>query len=175
MSSDNHNDVIEELNDDFMVISKTSSDIINGMYFETEEDKLLCESIIDNLEKSISEGLKEEKIVQLPFLGCLRKSPLKKEVRKNYTNFKIARKYMSKEDYKAHVKAVVNDAKEKIAKDDFLKLRIKRIKSKNKKKYESLYLKVGKAYAEMFIFALLNLKEVPFNQEIQDAFDNLKD
>ena len=62
MSSDNHNDIIEELNDDFMVISKNSSDIINGMYFETEEDKLLCESIIDNLEKSISEGLKEEKI-----------------------------------------------------------------------------------------------------------------
>ena len=48
MSSDNRNDMIEELNDDFMVISKTSSDIINGMYFETEEDKLLCESIIDN-------------------------------------------------------------------------------------------------------------------------------
>lgn len=175
MYNDNYNKSIEELDNNFTVISKTSSDIIQGMKFDTEEDELLCESIIDSLEKCISDGLKEDKIVQLPFLGSLRKSPLKKEVRKNYTNFKIARKYMSKEDYKAHVKAVVNDAKEKIAKDDYLKLRIKRIKSKNKKKYESFYLKIGKAYAELFIYSILLLKEVPFNQEIQDAFDNLKD
>lgn len=166
---------IEELNEDFMLISKTSSDIINDLDFETEEEKLLCQSIIDNLEKSIAIGLKEDKIMQLPFLGSLRKKPIKKIIKANYTNFKIARKHMTKEEYTDHVKSFIYDAKEKLAKEEAIKLRIKKIRSRNKKKYEKLYINVGKAYAEMFIYAIFLLKEVPFNQDVQDAFDNLKD
>ena len=72
------------------------------------------------------------------------------------------------------VKIIVNDAKEELKKEEFRKRYINRVRSRNKKKYEYYFLTYGKAYAEMYIQSILWLEEVPFNPEVEEAFETIR-
>ena len=43
-----------------------------------------------------------------------------------------------------------------------------------KKRYERYFINYGRAYAEVFIKALTWLEEVPFDIEVEEAFENLR-
>lgn len=163
-----------ELSNDFVIIRKTKNDILNDMDFEDEEERLLCDSIITNMETYAAKSIKEMKVVQLPFIGCVRINPVKTELKQVCTNFKFARRYMTKDEYKNHVRSYVIDIKEKQEEKDRLKIIINKIKRKNKKKYEALFKHLGKAYAEMFIYSIYILKEVPFDAEWEEHYQSLK-
>ena len=166
---------INETNEEYVIISKTKDDILNELDFENEEERLLCDSIITNLEKNTSETIRNMKVAQLPFIGCVRINPVKRKLREAKLHLSAIRKNISKEQYKEHVRSYVIDLKEQQKKEDALKLIFIRIRRNNKKKYDIYYKRLGRAYAELFIMSIYWLTEVPYSQDFEDYYKSLKD
>lgn len=164
---------LNEADIEYVIISKDKSDILNELDFENEEEKLLCDSIITNLEKMASENIRNMKVVQLPYIGCIRINPVKREFRDSKKHLGIIRKSLSKEQYKEHVRSYIVDLQEKQKVKDRVKLVLHRIRRKNKVRYEKLYKKLGKSYADLFIMSIYWLREVPFDKEWQERYDEL--
>lgn len=160
---------------DFEIVEKEFTDIINDIDFKDEDEKLLCESIIDHIEQSIAIGLKEMKTVQLPYIGTLRIDPVKKQIKENKEAFKAARRNMTKDQYKEYVKEYIYDIKEEQKEKDFNKVLLKKIKANNKEKYEQYYKLLGRPYAEAFIFCISLLTYVPYDKEWEEWYQSLKD
>lgn len=172
---ENINNDIKEFDIDFNIVEKEFEDIINEIEFKTEDDKLLCESIIDHIEKNIALGLKNMKIVQLPYIGTLRIDPIKKEIKEHKEAFHIARKHMNKFEYKEYAKDYVNHIREKQEEKDRLNLVMKRIRSNNNEKYKSLYKQLGRSYAEMFVYSISLLTHIPYDKEWEEHYQSLKE
>lgn len=166
---------LQEFDEDFEIVEKTFEDVISEIDFKTEDEKLLCGSIVDHIEKSIASGLKDMKIVQVPYIGTLRIDPVKKQIKENKDAFHIARHNMNKNEYKDYVKNYINDLREEQESIDAEKLKFKRLRSINKTKYEVLYKSLGKEYAEMFIYAISILTYVPYDKEWEEHYQSLKD
>lgn len=173
-----NDDLINELSEadsEFVIITKSMADILNELDFKDNDEKLLCESIITNMEKAIATTIKNNDAAQIPFIGCVRRNPVKQIIRDNSQKLHFARKHMTKEEYQDYVREMVYEAKIKLRKDDARKLAVRRIKSNNKKKYDTLCITLGKAYAEMFVLAMYSFKYIPFDAEWQEQYDSIKD
>lgn len=169
------NEQLNEADIEYIIVSKDKNDILNELDFENEEERLLCDSIISNLEKTASDTIRNMKVAQIPFIGCLRINPVKRKLRDAKLHLRAVRKSLTKEQYKEHVRSYVIDLKEKQIEEDRIKLAFIRIRRNNKKKYEQLFKKCGRAYAELFIMSIYWLKEVSFNQEWEEHYQSLKD
>lgn len=165
---------VEDIGEEYVIISKDTNDILNDMDFVDEDERLLCESIITNLEKYAAASIKDMKIVSLPFIGCVRINPIKRKLRDAKLHLSLIRKNMSKTDYKQYVKDIVDEFGEEMSKADTEKLIMTKIRSNNKKRYDEYYKKLGRAYAEMFIYSIRLLKEVPFDIEWEEYYQELK-
>lgn len=172
---DINNEQLNEADINFIIVSKDKHDILNELDFENEEEKLLCDSIISNLEKTASDTIRSMKVAQIPFIGCVRINPVKRKFRDSKLHLSTVRKSLTKEQYKEHVRSYIIDLKEQQKEEDKLKLIFTRIRRNNKKQYEKLFKRCGRAYAEMFIMSIYWLKEVPFSQEFEDYYNSLKD
>lgn len=161
--------------DEYSIILKRKKDILEEVEFENEEEALICDSIITNLEKDIATAVNNMQVANIPYIGCIRINPVRREMRDNYKNFRIARTQMTKEQYKEHARAFYNDAYMKMKENDKRKKVILNIKRKNKKKYETLYSKLGKSYANMYVYSIYLLKDVPFDSEWEKQYQKLKD
>lgn len=164
---------INEADIDYVIISKNKEDILNELDFENEEERYLCDAIITNLEKSASDTIRNMKVAQIPYIGCVRINPVKRKLREAKLHLSSIRKSLTKEQYKEHVRSYIIDLKEQQAEADRIKLAIIRIRRNNKKKYEQLFKKCGRAYAELFIMSIYWLKEVVFDQEWQEKYNEL--
>lgn len=169
------NEQLNEADIEYVIVSKGKNDILNELDFENEEERLLCDSIISNLEKTASDTIRNMKVAQIPFIGCLRINPVKRKLRDAKLHLRAVRKSLTKEQYKEHVRSYVIDLKEKQIEEDRIKLAFTRIRRNNKKKYEQLFKKCGRAYAELFIMSIYWLKDVPFDQEWEEHYQSLKD
>lgn len=166
---------VEDIGENYVIISKNTNDILNDMDFNDEDERLLCESIINNLEKDAATAIREMKTVSLPFIGCLRINPIKRKLRDAKLHLSLMRKNMSKADYKQHVRDIVHEFGQEMDKLDAEKLIMTKIRRNNKKRYDELYKKLGRAYAEMFIFSIRALKDITFDAEWEEHYQNLKD
>lgn len=169
------NKQLNEADIEYVIISKNKNDILNELDFENEEERLLCDSIISNLEKTASNTIRDMKVAQIPFIGCLRINPVKRKFRDAKLHLRTVRNSLTKEQYKEHVRSYIVDLKEKQKEEDRIKLIFARIRRNNKKKYEQLFKKCGKAYAELFIMSIYWLKEVPFDSKWEEHYQSLKD
>lgn len=165
----------QDIGDNYVIISKDTNDILNDMDFNNEEERLLCESIINNLEKQAATEIRNMKIVSLPFIGCIRINPIKRKLRDAKLHLSVIRRNMTKSEYKQYIKDIVHEFGQEMDKSDAEKLIMKKIRSNNKKRYDALFKRLGKGYADMFIFAVRKLKEVPFNVEFEELYQTLKD
>lgn len=172
MSNELNTNNINDADIEYEIVIKKSNDILNELTTDIHE-RLIYESIIDGIEKGASEAIKAGKIAGLPFIGALRKSPVRQVVKDNFENFKIARKNMSADQYKEHVREIIIDAKINQEKIDKEKAYMRLVMSCNRKRYDKLYLSLGRAYADMFIKSIVWLQEVPYNEEVQQHYDNL--
>ena len=147
------NDVneLEEINDDYSIVVKTKADILSEIDFDSDDDKLICETIIDSMENSIFENVKNGLVVSIPFIGCLRKDPIKEKIKAHGEKFKEIRKYTNKEQYKKYVSDFITEIKINQKKEDKLKSILTKIRQKNKKKYEQYYIQIGRYYAELYL------------------------
>lgn len=159
---------------DYPTVVNNREDILDALEFKSLEDRFMCDSIIESMDTDIAELIKNNKVANIPFIGCVRKNPIRKVITDNFNNFRIARTHLSKEEYKEHVRCIVDDAKEQLKEEEFRKRHINKVRSKNKKKYERYFLTYGKAYAEAYIQALLWMEEVPFNPEVEEMFEIMR-
>lgn len=165
---------IDQLDNDYVLICKDINDIINDANFKDKREEDSCRMIIDFIEKNIANGIKNYKCMQLPFVGCMRYNPMDKAMLKYRLELKFARKNMSKEEYKEYFKSIWYKEKSKVQSEEIRNRYISSLRSINKKRYNELYLKFGRAYAEAYVYTLTLLEYVPFNQEIQDRYDELE-
>lgn len=160
-----------DLNNELEV--NTMKDIINSIGFKSEEDKLMCEVIITNLEKYAAENIKQSKTVNIPYIGCIRKSPLREAIVSHRFDFKKARLSMSKEEYKDYVRQSIDKLKKEERRKNNLKRELYKIQKINHKQYNKLYESVGKTYADFYIFAIYCLTPVEHNEEFEELYREL--
>lgn len=150
----------------------TLKDIFDDIGY-SEEDRDLGEDIIKNLEKVVADEILKGKCVQVPYIGCLRKNPLKETLEKNRTNFKIAAKSLSKEGFKEHCALVFKKRKDELRREDYKKAKLKEIRNRHKKDYEFYCTNIGKGYADMFLLSRLNFKAVDYDEEWEELYQKL--
>lgn len=167
------NDIIDDAN--INIVIKKRSDILDDLKFKFEDERLLCDSIIADIEKTAAHHILHGKIAQLPLIGNMRKSPVREVINKNKSNFKIARSHMTKQQYKEYVGDIVVDFKKEQEKKDNDKKRLRKLKSRYKKDYDNYVKQLGIEYANMFIYSRTLFKEIPFDVEVQEMFDKLKE
>jgi hypothetical protein len=171
---DNLSNDINETNDEYIIISKNTDDILNDMDFENEEERILCESIITNLERTAATNIRNMNAVSIPYIGVLRINLVKRKFATSKLHLSLMRKNMTKEEYKNYVRDTVRGFAKEQKELDEKKLIITRIKRNNKKKYEEYYKKLGSAYANMYIEAIRLLKELPFDADWEEHYQSLK-
>ncbi len=161
MNTINNND-INELSYNTLE-TKRIDDIINDMNFDDDIKKNLCKEIIIGIEKSAYTNYINGKCAQLPFFGSIRKK------------YVIIRSYVNKSEFKEYLKDIIAEFKEEEKEFDAKKLYLKKIKVANKKKYKKLVERIGIAYANMYIFSVYCFKEVPYNEEFEERYRELRD
>jgi hypothetical protein len=160
------------LKEDIDIESKNYKDIIKELDL-TDDDKIICESIIYSMEKYIIKNIKEDKTVQIPFIGCIRKNHIKAKLIEDKEELRLLRKTNNKETYKSIVRNKINSYKEELNKKDRDKLQIKKLISIYKKEYELYSKTIGVAFANMFIYGKTLFKDIPFDPEVQKMYDEL--
>ena len=98
---------IAEIDNSFAVVVKTQEDIINEINFKTEEDKRLCIDIIDSLGLSIANTIRQQKVAQIPLIGCVRINPVRKKFNESRKTFSAIRSNTTKEGYRQYIKDFV--------------------------------------------------------------------
>lgn len=164
---------IEEINAEYVLICKDTDDIIEDIKFKDKKEEDNCRMIVDFIEKTIATGLAEKKRMQLPFVGILQYNPLDAAMSKHYTELKLARRTMSKDEYKEYAKDVYYTEKKNVKYKQVQKEYIRKLKSKNKKKYNNLCVLLGKTYADCYMYCMTLMAEVPFDVELQERYDEL--
>lgn len=158
---------------DLDYVEKDINDILEDIEFDNIDDELICKDIITHLETTAAEEIKNDKCVQLPFIGSIRKNPLRKVLDENRTAFKLVAKNFSKEDAKAHYASVFQEKKNELRLEDYKKAKLKEVRNRNKTKYEQLYTHLGPAYANMYLNAILMMRMVEFDQDFEDKIREL--
>lgn len=166
------NNDIESLDLDYAMITKNTNDILNDMDMN-EDDELLTKSIITNLEKDVVTAVKNNQIAGIPQIGTVRKSPIRQAVMEHKEELKNARDRLTKEEYAVHLKEFVTEERAKDIEKQVAKRVYRRTKIVNKKMYDKLVIANGFAHANLYIQSILWLDYVPFDEEVQDAFDRI--
>lgn len=161
--------------EEYDIIVKDSNDILNEINFSNDNDALIMKTIISNMERDIANELVKGHTVAIPFIGRVWKNPARELLRPYKKELFENSKYMSREEYIEECKKLFGEVRKELDYLDFVKGALKRIKMKNKVKYDKYFLSLGKTYADMYIKSIYWLSYVPYDQEVQDQFDRLKD
>lgn len=165
---------MNKTNYDYPVKEIVIDEIINNIK-HNEDDGILIKSIISELEKNVAETIRAGECANIPRIGCVKINSIKRTIYSSHLGFKIARKNMTKEEYKQHVGSWVIEhkikQKEKEENDKYLR----KLRAINKKKYDFMFTNINKSYADMFIFAITKLDEIPFDKDFEELYQSLKD
>lgn len=156
----------------YEVIHKDINDILNDLKID-ENDLILTKDIINGIESTAADYIKKDKTVSLPYLGTVRRNPIKKKLTEDYDEMKNARETLTREQFLEFYKNKMTNLKLEQKNKDREKHANKINLGVNKAKYEELCITVGKAYADAYIFAITHFTEVEFDQEIQDKYDEI--
>lgn len=149
------------------------SDVADNMKFSDDKERIIIRDIIRHLETKAGDTIKNNKTVLIPYIGSLRKSFVKQELRKNFQNLKTARTLMTKDEYKRYAKQTYYDCVDKVTAEDDSKRNKARLTAINRKKYNSIYKSVGEIFANTWIYSLSLIRVIEFNQEVEDLFKQL--
>lgn len=151
-----------DLGIDDTLVTKTKRDIIEGMTFEDENEKLLCTSIIDDFEKTIADGYHNMKIMKIPTIGVLRKNPFQVEFFRCCKTLHEIYLELGSQKFQEYVKALVWDIKKDVMDKDIHDVLNRILTNKNKNKYKYFYRLHGKYYATLYMMSIMFLEEVPY-------------
>lgn len=160
----------EDLSTEYTVVYKDFNNVLKDIEFANDDERLLCSSIIESLEIELATQFRNDKCVNIPYIGKLQKNIVKRNVLKNYKRFKEVSQNLTIQERREFFRAAYAEEKEKQKELANEKKKNKVIINKNYNKYISLSRKKGMAFAELYFKFKAKLEYVPFNQEIHDAY-----
>lgn len=161
--------------EEYDIIVKDSNDILNEFNFSNDDEALTMKTIVSNMERDIADALVKGQTVAIPFIGRVWKNPARELLRPYKKELFENREYMSRDEYIEECKRLFGEVRKELDYVEFVKKALRRIKMRNKVKYDKYFLSLGKTYAELYIKSIYWLQYVPFDAEIQEQFDRLKD
>lgn len=167
------NTKIYEDDNSYSVIGVIKKDIIDDIEFDNNDDKLICDAIINSIEKFASENIKNNKAVALPSVGCIRRSIYRQAVIKDRDKIHSMRKHMNNTEYKEYMKDYFGNIKCNDIEQTKEKLRLKRINKVFKKRYDKYVRLINKSYADLFIFSVSYFNQVEFDSELNKHLINV--
>lgn len=155
--------------DDYVCIFKDIDNILDDLDYN-KEDRMLCRSIIDSLEKEAAKQLSDKKCIQLPFIGNMRKHKIREALVSHYKDFKEARKTMTKEEYNQYAKKILKQEKQRIKEEERQIKNKNKVKSVNYKIWLSKFRKFGKHYANFWLYSVSKWTVVEFDPDVELAY-----
>lgn len=156
--------------DDYTMIYKDIDNILEDIGLVTEDDKILCRTIIDSLEKEAAAQLLAGQCVQLPYIGNIRRSPIKMAMISHYKDFKQKRTELTKDEYVAYCKDVMRKEKMKIQKLEVHKRKMNTFRRRYMKLWMDRKKSMGDAYANLWLFAFKNWTVIDFDWDVEIAY-----
>ena len=156
--------------DDYILIYKDINNILDDIGFQGD-DRILCKSIIESLEKEASINIRKDKCVAIPHIGTIQKNWYRSKLISHYKDFKEARKTMTREEYKEYTAKVMEEEKQKHYEEE------EKIKTelKFKKKLLPIWIKLSKkhsaAYANLWLYAIGKLEIIEFDEEVEEIYE----
>lgn len=160
----------DDLNDDYVMIYKDIDNILDDIDFVTADDRILCRSIIDSLEKEAAAQLVAGQCVQLPYIGNIRKSPIKTAMISHYKEFKQKRSELSKSDYLEYCRNVMNKEKMRIQNEEVRKRKLNTFRKKYLKLWIDKKNRLGDAYANLWLITFKDWQVVEFDWDVEIAY-----
>ena len=151
-------------------IYKDINNILDDIGFQGD-DRILCKSIIESLEKEASINIRKDKCVAIPHIGTIQKNWYRSKLISHYKDFKEARKTMTREEYKEYTAKVMEEEKQKHYEEE------EKIKTelKFKKKLLPIWIKLSKkhnaAYANLWLYAMSQLEIIEFDEEVEEIYE----
>lgn len=173
MSVTENEDIIN-IDTSFTIKRTTKQEILDSIDIEDDTELKLIDLIIDVIENTAAKGIKDNKAAQIPYIGTIRKNPVKEELKKVQSSFKFHRSYMTKEQYKGYVRETVIEIQQEQERKDKERLARFKVRRNNGKTYDNLYKKLGKSYAEMYIYSMTLFKVIEFDAEWEEHYKSLK-
>lgn len=156
---------------DYILIYKDRDLILKDIGFENEDDKLICEAIVDNLEQKAAKHIKNGDTVSIPFIGTIERNWYKQSIRDKAKEFKEFKNSHTESEYKEYFKTactnIINNHNEEV---DKLK-REKRFKKLLLPKYINYCKKRSVIYANAWIKMVSLMKVVEFDPDIEDIYE----
>lgn len=160
----------EDFDDDYILIYKDINNILDDIGFQGD-DRILCKSIIESLEKEASINIRKDKCVAIPHIGTIQKNWYRSKLISHYKDFKEARKTMTREEYKEYTAKVMEEEKQKHYEEE------EKIKTEHKfkKKLLPTWIKLSKkhsaAYANLWLYAMGKLEIIEFDEEVEEIYE----
>lgn len=160
----------EDFDNDYILIYKDINNILDDIGFQGDE-RILCKSIIESLEREASINIRKDKCVAIPHIGTIQKNWYRSKLIGHYKDFKEARKTMTKEEYKEYTAKVMDEEKQKHYEEE------ERIKTerKFKKKLLPTWIKLSKkrgvAYANLWIYTMTKFDIIEFDEEVEEIYE----
>lgn len=148
-------------------------DIVKLVNYDSPVKEEVLKDIMKMFYEDAGKAIVNNKIISIPYIGNLRKNIAYDEFKKKKLAIKIAKNYMNREDLIEYIKECRREAKAIAKHKDRLNVIKRQNVLANRKKYERLILKCGKAYADMFILSISCFNVVPFDQDVEDAWQEL--
>ena len=101
----------DELDIDYVLIYKDRDFILNDCGFN-EDDKIICDTIIDNLEANVAKNIKAGKTVSIPMIGTVEPNWYRRTFKEKYSEIKEYKKTHTKEEYDTYFKDICNSIKQ---------------------------------------------------------------
>lgn len=137
------------------------------------DDADILKDIMECVEGTASRTIKSGKVASIPYIGCVRRNPVMYAINEHGEDLKELRTTVTKSEYKVAVKKIVLTYSVKQKQVDRQKLILLKTKRMFKKRYDELYVLMGKGYADFFIESKMMFEYVPYDEEVQKAYDRL--
>lgn len=159
------------------VIVYSVDDIIGFMDFEDSRDADITREIITDMDKEFRRTLNMNQTIKIPYIGKLTKNLQKIEFKRNRFEFlKSIKKSpikLTKEEIRERIKQINRDSYKKVNDEQRFNVLFKKNKQANIKEYERRLVKMGKVMADMYIFSITAATPMPFDEELEEAYQKL--
>lgn len=139
----------------------------------SSNDEAIYKHMINCIEKFTRKMIDDGNTVSIPFVGRVSRNFVINSMRNNKT-LKVASKIMDRKEYRKFAAEEYEYYKNKYRDQQHFKTFCSKIKNTYKKRYEEYYNKLGKAYADAFIFSRSIFVPIPFDEEWENKYQELK-
>lgn len=161
-----------EIDTDYILVYKDIDNVLDDIDFVTQDDRILCRSIIDSLEKEAAAQLLAGKCIQLPYIGNIRRSPIKMAMINHYKDFKEKREVLTRSEYITYCKDVMKKEKMRIQNEELRKRKMNTFKKKKLKQWMNKMKQFSAAYANAWLLSVTTFTVIEFDWDIEQAYQN---